>query len=192
MCRRVLVALSVVLWTSVAPAAGARELGPSELEGVVVRALAPAADSAVVEVDGGGLEVVRVGDQLLDGALRVVDVLPDRVVAEQRVEDSSGASSEVRTVWIEEVDPVSGRSRVRVFSGRAPGSQGVPSPTAAEAEAVPMDGRADSGEEARSRRLVTSPPAGSEARSVEPVGGTASPSDAQAGEAAPGESGGLR
>lgn len=192
MCRRVLVALSLVLWTWVALAAGAREPDSGELEGIVVRALAPAAQAAVVEVDGGGLEVARVGAQLLDGALRIVDVLPDRLVAEQRIEGSSGAPSEVRTVWVEEADPGSGRSRVRVFSGRAPESQGVPRPTAAEAEAVPMDGEADTGGDARSGRVVTSPPAGSGDRNVEPVGRTASPSDARAGEAAPNESGGLR
>lgn len=114
----------------------------SDEPSILVRALNPLDEVAVVQTSTGDLEIVRVGDVIEVFSAKVTKVLGDRLVLER----VPGPSSDLATIWIYKAargESSSKSSRVVVFAREAPArdvatpaplveAQGSPAPAGAE------------------------------------------------------------
>lgn len=100
--------------------------GPGQAEDPLARltvlALAPAAGQAVVQGPDGSLHLVRLEDQLQGTNATLVQVLPDKLVLEER-SPGTGQGPVQRLVWLYKAAQDGGPSRLVRFQGAVPASQ---------------------------------------------------------------------
>ena len=105
---------AVVLFTALLAPLFIAPLHASDLDQVSVMALGPLDGRAVIRGADGKLTVLKLGDIISGTNARVIQVLPDRLVLEDRI---AKADSEpvLETVWLYKAD-TSGRSEEKRFS----------------------------------------------------------------------------
>ncbi len=121
------------------PAAGPPAADSVRLPSLEVLALAPVEGRAVVQLADERLRVVSAGD-LLPAAVRVVEVLPDRLVLEQAV-----AGADPRRLWVYEPERPGAASRVEVLESD------LPRPLIPEKKKLPPEPPSEEGVRAVSR-----------------------------------------
>jgi hypothetical protein len=100
--------------------------GPGKAEDALARltvlALAPVAGQAVVQGPDGSLQLVRLDDQLQGTSATLIQVLPDKLVLEER-SPGTGQGPAQRLVWLYKAAQDGGSSRLVRLQREVPASE---------------------------------------------------------------------